>query len=73
MLRRAAILGYRLDDFCQNSGRPYSVILVFKYPKIYYSNIALALYVVCYRVLQAYLIPITEKKSRDAAGNGIVG
>ncbi len=32
------------------------------------------LYVVYYnRVLPAYLVPITEQKSRNAAGNGILG
>ena len=60
MLRRAAILGHRLNDLGQNVD--IHMQLFWCSSTIYYSNIVqLALYDVYYRVLHAYLIPITEK------------
>ena len=51
-----------------------NVSIYFVFKQIYYNYIAhLALSVVYYRLLQAYLMPITEKKSRNVARNGIVG
>ena len=39
----------------------------------YYNIVRLGIYVVYYRVLQAYLILITDTKSRVAEGKGIMG